>query len=118
MEEKLLAIKNNAISLILETKSPQELEEIRIQFLGRNGEVTQLLKELPKIPQEERPKIGSLSNEVKNIIEDTIQTQLASLKATKSQELPSFDITEPVSESDRMLGHLHLVTQAIREITA
>ena len=41
MEEKLLAIKNNAISLILETQSPHELEEIRIQFLGRNGEVTQ-----------------------------------------------------------------------------
>ena len=31
--------------------------------------------------------------------------------------LPSFDVTEPVSESERMLGHLHLITQAIREIT-
>lgn len=118
MEEKLLTIKNNAISLILETKSPAELEEIRIQFLGRNGEITQLLKELPKVAKEDRPKIGSLTNEVKNIIEDTIKTRLASLKENKTNMLPSFDVTEPVGESDRMLGHLHLVTQAIREITA
>src|SRR5256885_14405137 len=115
MEDKLLAIKNNAISLILETNSPQELEEIRIQFLGRNGEVTQLLKELPKIPREDRPKIGSLSNEVKTIIEDTIKSRENSLKTTKSQNIPALDVTEPGILPP--LGHLHLITQAIREIT-
>src|SRR5258708_33288642 len=99
MEEKLLSIKNNAIYLILETKSPTELEEIRIQFLGRNGEVTQLLKELPKVLKEDRPKIGSLTNEVKNIIEDTIRIRLASLKKNKTNTLPSFDVTEPIGES-------------------
>ncbi len=118
MEEKLIAIKNNAISLILETKSPKELEEIRIQFLGRNGEVTQLLKELRNVAKEDRPKIGSLTNEVKNIIEDTIRTRLASLNKTSSQVRPNFDVTEPVNETDKQLGHLHLVTQTIREITA
>ncbi len=116
MEEKLLSIKNNAISLILETKSTNELEEIRIQFLGRNGEVTQLLKELPKIPTEERPKIGSLTNEVKTIIEDTIRTRIASLKKSKLQNFPLLDVTEPGIKPP--LGHLHLITQAIREITA
>src|SRR5258708_6611882 len=116
MKEKLLSLKNNAISLILETKSSSELEEIRIQFLGRNGEVTQLLKELPKIPKEERPKIGSLTNEVKNIIEDTIKTRERSLKDTKSQNVPFLDVTEPGIKPP--LGHLHLVTQAISEITA
>lgn len=116
MEEKLLSIKNNAISLILETKSVKELEEIKIQFLGRNGEVTQLLKSLPKIPKEERPKLGSLVNEVKNIIEDAIKTKAASIKENKSQNIPHLDVTEPGIQPP--LGHLHLVTQAIREITA
>jgi phenylalanyl-tRNA synthetase alpha chain len=116
MEEKLLTIKNNAISLILDTKSVNELEEIRIQFLGRNGEVTQLLKGLTKIPKEERPKIGSVTNDVKNIIEDAIRRKEASLKETKTQIRPSFDITEPGIKPP--LGHLHLITQAIREITA
>jgi phenylalanyl-tRNA synthetase alpha chain len=116
MEEKLISIKNNAISLILETKSTKELEEIRIQFLGRNGEVTQLLKELPKIAQDERPKIGSLTNEVKTIIEDTIRTREASISNTKTQYFPSIDVTEPGIRPS--LGHLHLITQAIREITS
>lgn len=115
MEEKLLTLKNNAISLILETKSLKELEEIRIHFLGRNGEITQLLKELPKIPKEDRPKVGSLSNEVKNIIEDTITSQELSLKTTKKQNIPRLDVTEPGIRPS--LGHLHLITQAIREIT-
>ena len=115
MEEKLLTLKNNAISLILETKSLKELEEIRIHFLGRNGEITQLLRELPKIPQENRPKIGSLSNEVKNIIEDTITSQELSIKTTKKQNIPRLDVTEPGIQPP--LGHLHLITQAIREIT-
>jgi phenylalanyl-tRNA synthetase alpha chain len=115
MEEKLLTIKNNAISLILETKSLQELEEIRIHFLGRNGEVTQLLKELPNIPKEDRPKVGGLSNEVKRIIEDTIESREAALKKTKVQNFPHIDVTEPGIRPP--LGHLHLITQAIREIT-
>ncbi|HVA96748.1 MAG TPA: phenylalanine--tRNA ligase subunit alpha [Candidatus Acidoferrales bacterium] len=116
MEEKLLTIKNNAISLILDTKSASELEEIRIQFLGRNGEVTQLLKDLPKISKEERPKIGVLANETKTIIEDAIKRKESALKETKSQSIPHLDVTEPGIRPQ--LGHLHLITQAIREITA
>ena len=115
MEEKLLSIKNNAISLILETKTPLELEEIRIQFLGRNGEVTQLLKNVTKLPKEEKPKLGSLINQTKNIIEDEIRTRTASLKATKTRNVPFLDVTEPGIKPP--LGHLHLVTQAITEIT-
>lgn len=116
MEEKLLSVKNNAISLILETKSTKELEEIRIQFLGRNGEITQLLKSLPKLPKEERPTIGNLVNEVKTIIEDAIKTRGETLKETKSKNFPILDVTEPGMKPS--LGHLHLITQAIREITA
>lgn len=115
MEEKLISIKNNAISLILEAKSSQELEEIRVQFLGRNGEVTQLLKSLPKLSKEERPKIGSLTNEVKNIVEDAIKRKIATLKQDKSQNIPHLDVTEPGIRPP--LGHLNLITQAIREIT-
>ena len=116
MEEKLLSIKNNAISLILETKSVKELEEIKIQFLGRNGEITKLLKELPKISKEERPKIGSIANGLKNIIEEAISTRETTLKKTKVITSRSFDVTEPGIRP--ALGHLHPVTQAIREITS
>lgn len=116
MEEKLLTIKNNAISLILDTKNAKELEEIRIQFLGRNGEITQLLKGLPKLSQDERPKVGKVGNEIKNVIEDAIKNQEISLKATTVKNYPPLDVTEPGIRPQ--LGHLHLITQAIREITA
>lgn len=115
MEEKLLSIKNNAISLILEANTANELAEIKIQFLGRNGEVTQVLKSLPKLPQEDRPKVGQLANQVKGIIEDTLKQKESELNKNKFEKF-TLDVTEPGKRPP--LGHLHLVTQAIREITS
>ena len=117
MEEKLLTIKNNAISLILESKSTKELEEIRIQFLGRNGEVTQLTeKSYLKYPKKSVPKWEVLPMKSKNIIEDAIKNREEILKNAKSKYFPKIDVTEPGISPQ--LGHLHLITQAIREITA
>ena len=80
MEEKLLTIKNNAISLILESKSKKELEEIRIQFLGRNGEVTQLLKSLPKIPKKSVQKLAVLLMKQKILLKMLLKTENNSQK--------------------------------------
>lgn len=115
MEENLLRIKNNAISLILEANSTKEIAEIKVQFLGRNGEVTQVLKGLPKIPQEKRPEVGRIANQVKTIIEDTLKQKESELSKQKFDKF-TLDVTEPGTRPT--LGHLHLVTQAIREITA
>ena len=114
MQEDLLKLKNKALSLIIETTSLKELEELKIKFLGKNGELTQILKTLPKIPQEQRPEAGRLSNEVKNIIEDTLIQKSNDLEKKKIKT-STLDVTEPGVMPT--LGHLHLVTQAIREIT-
>jgi phenylalanyl-tRNA synthetase alpha chain len=114
MKDQLLSLKNNALSLILETNNTKDLAEFRIQFLGRNGELTQLLKGLPKVPAEERPEVGRLANEVKNIIEDTLKEKELELGKKKSHAA-TIDVTEPGILPP--LGHLHLVTEAIREIT-
>lgn len=114
MKDDLLNLKNSALSLILESNNPKDLEAIRVQFLGRTGELTKLLKELPKVPVAERPEIGRLANEVKNIIEDTIKNQAQTI-GKKKTSTTSFDVTEPGIQPP--LGHLHLVTQAIKEIT-
>lgn len=115
MKNRLLNIKNEAISLILSTQDPKELEELRIQYLGRNGSITTLLKEIAKFPPEERPEAGRLANEVKNIIEDTIKQKLHNQKSSKQDVSSQLDVTEPGIRPP--LGHLHLVTQAIEEIT-
>lgn len=116
MEHELMNIKNNAVSLILEAKSPEELEEIKLQFLGRSGALTIAMKEIAKLPEEKRPEIGVLANEVKQILEETIKTTGLGLKQQKTvQTAKKIDVTEPGIRPS--LGHLHLITQAISEIT-
>src|SRR5438045_1565718 len=115
MQEELLRLKNNALSLILETNTTKDLEEIRLQFLGRNGELTQVLKGLPKLDPATRPEAGRLANEVKQIIEDTVRQKSNELGQKKSTSASILDVTEPGIKPP--LGHLHLVTLAVREIT-
>ncbi len=115
MEEQFLDLKNSALSLILDTESLTELEEIRIQFLGKNGELTLLFKEVTKLSAEEKPEAGKVANEVKRIIENTIKQKSDELTKKGKSKHQSLDVTEPGIKPP--LGHLHLVTQAIREIT-
>lgn len=116
MEEELIGIKNAALSFIMEAKDRQELEEIKLQFLGRSGKLTLTLKELPKIPKEKRPEVGQLANEVKEVIEGAILQAQRNLSEKKKVAIQKrLDVTEPGIKPP--LGHLHLVTQAIEEIT-
>lgn len=108
-------IKNNAVSLILEAKTPEELEEVKLQFLGRSGALTVAMKEIAKLPQEKRPEIGFLANEVKQILEETIKTTGDSLKKQKtSQRIQKIDITEPGIKPN--IGYLHPMTQVLSDV--
>ena len=69
MEEELLRIKNQAVSVILETKDLKDLEEIKLQFLGRSGILTQAIRNIAKLPKEKRPEVGVLANEIKKTID-------------------------------------------------
>ncbi len=117
MEDELIAIKNNAVSLILDSKTAQELEEVKLQFLGRSGRFTLAIKNITKVPSEKRKEVGALANEVKQTIESAISEQEKRLKHkitfTKREKI---DVTNPGIKPE--IGHLHLVTQAIEEITS
>jgi len=116
MEEELIGIKNSALSLILDAKDPEELEEIRIQFVGRSGKLTELIKGLPKIPLEKRVEVGTLANEVKNSIEESIERKKKNLSVKKIEiKKEKIDVTNPGIKPP--LGHLHLITQGIEEIS-
>ncbi|HEX8965811.1 MAG TPA: phenylalanine--tRNA ligase subunit alpha [Patescibacteria group bacterium] len=117
MEETLIKIKNEALSLILETSEQAQLEEIKLQFLGRNGKLTLAFKDLTKLPIEKRPEVGKLANEIKIILEEAIDDRKKLLKEHASQkERANLDVTNPGIKP--LLGHLHLITQAISEITS
>lgn len=109
-------LKNQAISSILEANSDQELEELRIAYLGRKGRITQLLKKIPSLSQPERKEIGQLANDAKKAIEEAL-ADARKAQTTKKVDLDKewLDITAPGKKPS--LGHLHLVTEAIQEIT-
>ncbi len=116
MEETLLSSKNAAISFILEAQSLKELDEIKLQFLGKNGTLTVAMKELSKLPLERRPEVGQLANEVKHAIEEALHRAAGKLQDEQKTHLKQkIDITEPGIKPP--LGHLHIITQAIDEIT-
>ena len=117
MEEELISIKNNAVSLILDSSTIEELEEVKLQFLGRSGKLTLAIKNITRIPKEKRKEIGILANEVKETIESAISEQEKKLSKTSvSVRRSKIDVTNPGIKPP--IGHLHLITQAIEEITA
>ena len=64
MEHELINIKNAALSLILEARDLKELEEIKLQFLGRSGKLTTTLKEITKVPKREIYSSGYIFEEM------------------------------------------------------
>ncbi|MCL6096457.1 MAG: phenylalanine--tRNA ligase subunit alpha [Patescibacteria group bacterium] len=100
----------------MEAEDLKTLEEVKLQFLGRSGKLTQTIKDITKISAEKRKEVGMLANEVKNTIEDAIKQREVNLKHKTEKVLRQrIDVTNPGIKPP--LGHLHLVTQAIEEIT-
>lgn len=112
MREELQNIKNEAIARITEAKTAKELEEIRIGYLGRSGKVSKLTKRLSELSKKERKQTGILLNDTKKIILSTIARQRNSLKESVREW---FDATMPGTSPE--IGSLHLITQAIEEIS-
>ncbi|MFA4871549.1 MAG: phenylalanine--tRNA ligase subunit alpha [Patescibacteria group bacterium] len=116
MEKKLNKLKEGFSKAMEQIKTLAELEELENKFLSRkNGALTLLLKELKDLSKEEVAAVGKLANEVKNYINEQIALFNNKLSGRKNGGV-AFDITLPGQPP--ALGHLHLVTQAIREISS
>lgn len=116
MREQLHNLKNEALALIQEAETKKELEILRIAFLGRKGKVNKLLRKLAELEKEERIQLGSLLNQVKQTIKQTINNQQLAINNQQLAINEFFDPTFPGIKPPQ--GHLHLVTQAIEEISA
>lgn len=112
LREEINNLKNEAIAQIMSAKGVSELENIKIAYLGRKGKLNLLIKELKNIPGDERKQTGILINEAKN----TLIGQIVNKKnAFKESARKWYDPTIPGIKPQK--GHLHLVTQAINEIS-
>lgn len=117
MKEKLSQIKDMAIDKLNKISDLKALEEIRVEILGKKGELTNILKSMGSLSAEERPVIGQLANEVRGAIEEKIDNMKKALIA-KEQEIrlkaEKIDVTMPAKA--RKLGNKHPMTQVIDDI--
>lgn len=112
MQEEIINSKNQALAQITGAKDNVELEQIRIDLFGRSGKMTNLLKRIKEVRAEDRQQVGILLNETKQTLEGLLANQKNSFKENAREW---FDPTVPGIKPK--IGHLHLVTQAISEIT-
>lgn len=113
LADQIRNLKNEAIGEILEAKTLAEIDQIRATFLGKNGKIKQLTKEIPQLSTEEKKNLGQIINQTKNNIDQALSQ--AQIKFQEKNQASWFDVTLPGIRPEQ--GHLHLVTQAIEEIT-
>jgi len=112
MKEKLLAIRENFKDRIAGQIGEEELEQLRIQYLGKKGELTSVLRGMGALSAEERPIIGQLANEVRADIEQLLgekKTQIAAEMLEKRLREEKIDVTAPAAE--RAVGGRHPLEQ-------
>lgn len=120
MSDELISA-SNLISLLIEAQEDalaairaggKPEDELRLQLLGAKSELTQLTRQIGKVPKDERQKIGPVVTEVKRSIEDALNK----LTADSPQKTGDWvDVTAPGIRPPE--GHLHIVSQAIMEVT-
>ena len=117
MKEQLNEIRQKAISRLENSDTLAALEELRLQFLGKKGEVTALLKQMGKLSPEERPVMGQLANQVRSDIEEMLAERKQELEAhalDAKLKAEAVDVTIPGDEMT--FGHQHPMNQVLQEI--
>jgi len=117
MEERLKSLRSEAISQINKAQDEAALEAARLRFLGRKGELTQILREIGRLSQEERPRVGQIANQTHKDVEQALErrkTELSERFLELRLKEEALDVTLPGRPISR--GHLHPVTLVINEI--
>ncbi|AQS58966.1 phenylalanine--tRNA ligase subunit alpha [Desulforamulus ferrireducens] len=117
MELRLRQLAQEALGALAEANSPEEINEVKVKYLGKKGELTQVLRGMGALAAEERPRIGQIANEVREQIEAALENKNQQVKeAAKLRQLAAetLDVTLPGVKFS--LGKLHPLTQVQQEI--
>ena len=120
MKDQLEALKQAAAARIAQAADTAALEAVRVNYLGKKGELTAILKQMGKLSAEERPVVGQLANVVRGELEALMEERGAALKAeeiAKRLASETLDITMPGTQ--RSIGHKHplsIVLDEVREV--
>jgi phenylalanine--tRNA ligase, alpha subunit len=117
MKEKLEELRQRALEKIKSIEELDALNELRIAYLGKKGELTQILKAMKDVSDEERPKIGQMVNQTREIIEENLNQVKDKLnKRIRDEKIASETIDVTLPAKTVSLGHLHPNTIALEEI--
>lgn len=117
MKEKLQKIMEEAIAGINASETMEKLNEIKVAYLGKKGELTSVLKSMKDVPAEERPMVGQLVNDARQTIEaafDEKREMLAKAALELKLQSETIDVTLPAKKP--MVGHRHPNTIALEEV--
>lgn len=118
LKEELEGLRDETLAAISKAETSDALEEVRIGVLGKKGSLTSVLRSMRDVPPEERPIVGKLSNEVRDVIEAALAERKTVLKAAELDaqlEGSAVDITLP--GRCMPIGSEHLINRIIRECT-
>lgn len=117
MKDKLQSIMKEALTQINSAEKLEQLNDIKVAFLGKKGELTSVLKSMKDVAPEDRPVVGQLVNEARTAIEEKLEEMKAALskKAREEQiKRETIDVTLPGKKP--MIGHRHPDTIALEEV--
>ncbi|MDD2401830.1 MAG: phenylalanine--tRNA ligase subunit alpha [Clostridia bacterium] len=117
MKEELQLLKEKAVKGLKECKTVDELNEFKVKYMGKKGELTRILRGMGKLSSEERPVVGQLANEIRDYLEKELITFTENLKIKEMEErllVESIDVTLPGICPE--LGRQHPLSQVIDEI--
>lgn len=117
MKEKLQALVDDALNKINASENLESLNDIRVEYLGKKGELTNILKSMKDVAPEDRPVIGGLVNEARATLEgriEEVKTEFANKLRDEQIKSETIDVTLPAKKT--MVGHRHPNTIALEEV--
>jgi len=120
MKERLEGLKAEALHELQHVQDPQQLNDLRVKYLGKKGALTEILRGMGSLSAEERPVIGQVANDVRSAIESVIDEKQAVFQAQETENRlrqETVDVTLPGRKLPAGAVHpLHKVTQEIEDI--
>ena len=117
MKDKLQAIREEALKQIRESNRLDKLNEVRVSFLGKKGELTAVLKGMKNVDPKERPFVGQMVNETREAIEEFLEETKKKLEEKAREEKMKQEVIDVILPAKKInVGHRHPNTIALEEV--
>ncbi|MDX2211928.1 MAG: phenylalanine--tRNA ligase subunit alpha [Oculatellaceae cyanobacterium bins.114] len=117
LESQLTHLRQEAQEAIADTTTLEQLEQLRIKYLGKKGSLSQVLGGMGKLEASDRPRIGALANEVKEVLQTALDQKRDTLQAAQIEAqltAEKIDVTMPGVYAPQ--GHTHPLTSTIERV--